>query len=64
MEWFEDFRKTREGLGLSQEQVARELGVTTRTIARWEKGLTAKPRLRELKELKALPRPKTKKRGA
>jgi len=64
MEWFEDFRKTREALGLSQEQAAHELGMTSRTIARWEKGLTAKPRLRELKELKALSKAKLKKRGA
>ncbi len=54
MEWFDDFRKTREALGLSQEQAAHELGITARTVARWEKGLTAKPRLRELKELKSL----------
>lgn len=54
MEWFKTFRKTRESLGLSQEQAARELNTTARTIARWEKGLVEKPKLVELQHLERL----------
>lgn len=34
----EDVQKLREALGLTQEQLARLLGVSLRTISRWEAG--------------------------
>jgi len=36
-------RERREALGLSQEALARSLGVTVRTVGRWEQGSHAPP---------------------
>ena len=40
--------KFRYALGLSQAEFAKELGVTTNTVARWERGEIFPPRLAEL----------------
>ncbi len=48
-------RATRQRLGLTQEQFAREIGVTLSTVSRWEAN-RARPRglaLRLLQELRA-----------
>jgi len=37
----EDIKKLRQALNLSQEKFARELGVTTGTVLRWELGRTS-----------------------
>jgi transcriptional regulator with XRE-family HTH domain len=34
----ETLRETRTRLGLSQDQLAKALGVSTNTVARWERG--------------------------
>jgi len=34
-----DLKKIREELGLSQDNLARELGVTVGAVSRWEQGL-------------------------
>ncbi len=34
----EEVKKLREGLGLTQEQLAHELGVSFATVNRWENG--------------------------
>ena len=36
----EEFLSLRRGAGLTQNQAAAILGVTTRTLCRWESGLT------------------------
>jgi transcriptional regulator with XRE-family HTH domain len=43
-----EFRKFRGSIGLSQAKLAKELGVTLRTIARWERGEFLIPRVAEL----------------
>ena len=51
----EAIRATRLRLGLTQEQFARELGVTLSTVSRWETG-RARPRglaLRRIHEVRA-----------
>ena len=34
----DELRKRREALGMTQEQLAGELGVAANTVARWERG--------------------------
>lgn len=43
-----EFRKIRESLGLTQTELGREMGVTFRTVSRWETGEFPIPRLAEL----------------
>ncbi len=35
----EELKRRREALGLTQEQLARELDVTTMSVSRWERGV-------------------------
>ena len=35
----EELKQRREALGLTQEQLARELDVTTMSVSRWERGV-------------------------
>ena len=42
------FRKLRNSIGLSQTKLAREMGVTLRTVSRWETGEFPIPRIAEL----------------
>jgi transcriptional regulator with XRE-family HTH domain len=44
----EDLRRRRENLGLTQEQLARELDVTVLTVSRWERGVYPVPKHIEL----------------
>lgn len=44
----EDLKHRRENLGLTQEQLARELDVTVLTISRWERGVYPVPKHIEL----------------
>ncbi len=46
-------RQAREFTGLSREKVAAELGISSKTLERWEKGDSPVPRhkLRELAEV-------------
>ena len=39
----EELKRRREALGLTQEQLARELDVTTMSVSRWERGVYAIP---------------------
>jgi transcriptional regulator with XRE-family HTH domain len=39
----DELRQRREGLGMTQEQLARALGVNTMTISRWERGVRSIP---------------------
>jgi transcriptional regulator with XRE-family HTH domain len=39
-DWMEQIKAVRKALGMTQEQLAKLLGVTQGTIAQWEKGLT------------------------
>jgi repressor LexA len=41
----EDLKRRREALGLTQEQLARELAVTTMTVSRYERGVNAIPQI-------------------
>lgn len=41
-------RKLREGLGLSQQQLARRLGVARATVTRWENGTRRPSKVAEL----------------
>jgi transcriptional regulator with XRE-family HTH domain len=50
-----DLKRRREALGLTQEQLARELDVTTMTVSRYERGVNAIPHIFEL-ALEALER--------
>jgi len=43
-----EFKKLRKSIGLSQTKLAHEMGVTLRTISRWERGEFPIPRLAEL----------------
>jgi transcriptional regulator with XRE-family HTH domain len=43
-----EFKLLRSLIGLSQGKLAKELGVTTRTITRWERGEFPIPRIAEL----------------
>jgi DNA-binding transcriptional regulator YiaG len=63
MEWFDEMRRLRESMDLSQEELAPLLNVRVRTYARWEKGEPKKPKLLELQKLRDMARSK-KKRGA
>jgi transcriptional regulator with XRE-family HTH domain len=50
-----DLRAARESTGLSREKVAALVGVTSKTIERWEKGAAVKPyRLKQLAEVYGL----------
>lgn len=44
----EELRRRREALGLTQEQLARELDVTTMSVSRWERGVYQIPHYIEL----------------
>ena len=44
----ERLKQIRYKLDLSQERFARRLGVATNTVARWERGLLAPPKVAEL----------------
>lgn len=35
----DELKRRREALGLTQEQLARELDVTTMSVSRWERGV-------------------------
>ncbi len=39
----EELQRRREALGLTQEQLARELDVTVTTVSRWERGVFPVP---------------------
>ena len=39
----EELRSRRESLGLTQEQLARELDVAVMTVSRWERGVNPVP---------------------
>jgi len=47
-------RKVRKAAGLSTESLARDLGVTAATVARWETGAVTPPRAHALAWLKLL----------
>jgi transcriptional regulator with XRE-family HTH domain len=51
----QDFKRRREDLGLTQEQLARELEVTTMTVSRYERGVHPIPHVLAL-ALEALER--------
>jgi repressor LexA len=51
----EDLKRRREALGLTQEQLARELEMTTMTVSRYERGVNPIPHVFEL-ALEALER--------
>jgi DNA-binding transcriptional regulator YiaG len=42
------FKKLREAAGLTQAQVAEPLGVTIRSLTRWETGVLPTPKMAEL----------------
>ena len=44
----DEFKRLRDRLNMTQEELAKELGVTTRTIIRWESGDREIPRTVEL----------------
>lgn len=44
----EELRRRRESLGMSQDQLARALGVTRQSVYMWEAGRTAIPALLDL----------------
>ncbi len=44
----EELKRRREALGLTQEQLARELDVTTMSVSRWERGVYPIPHYIEL----------------
>jgi len=48
-----DIKQLREKLGLTQEQLAHQLGVTVKTVNRWETG-KAKPSPLAVKQLSQL----------
>ena len=39
----DELRQRREGLGMTQEQLANALGVNTMTVSRWERGVRSIP---------------------
>jgi transcriptional regulator with XRE-family HTH domain len=39
----DELRQRREGLGMTQEQLAKALGVNTMTVSRWERGVRSIP---------------------
>lgn len=57
-----DIKSIREGLGLTQEEFARKIGVSWSTVARWERG-KAKPSLLAQRALHDLLRNKKSKGG-
>lgn len=40
-----DIKSIRIGLGLTQEELARKLGLTLSTVSKWEQGITSPSRL-------------------
>ena len=44
----EELKRRREALSLTQEQLARELDVTTMSVSRWERGVYPIPHYIEL----------------
>ena len=51
MDFKEKIKKVRIEIGYSQEQLARELGVSFATINRWENGKTV-PNMKAMKQMK------------
>jgi len=49
--WGEHLKRRRISLGLRQRQVAARLGVTTKTYANWERGVSQRAALRLLPEV-------------
>lgn len=49
-QWIRDGRQQR---GLAQDELATQLGVTSTTISRWERGIAA-PRLKQARKLRQL----------
>jgi DNA-binding transcriptional regulator YiaG len=43
-----EFKRLRNSVGLSQGKVSKEIGVTVRTLTRWETGETRIPKMAEL----------------
>ena len=54
MKWFEELKRLRVALDLSQEQIAPRFHVTTKTWSRWEKGDPKKPKTLVLDELRRM----------
>lgn len=42
------FRKTRQALGLTQEELGARLGVTRQSVERWERGVHKLPKMAAL----------------
>ena len=59
----EQLRAARKALGLTQAEAARELGVATATLGRWEAGLKIPGRLAQLDMAAWLRRAPRKKEG-
>jgi transcriptional regulator with XRE-family HTH domain len=57
------FKKMRKDKGYTQAGLAREFGISSITISRWERGAWPIPRLPELALTLLTPRPKPKKGG-
>ena len=53
MEIGQKLKEKRTALGLSQEQLAEQLGITRQTVANWEKGKTS-PDIASVQKLSAL----------
>jgi transcriptional regulator with XRE-family HTH domain len=47
-----EFKKLRERAGLSQEALARQIGVTSKTVSNWERGVS--PASLTIPQIKAL----------
>ena len=56
------FRELRQDIGYSQAKLAKEMGVTIRTVSRWEHGDFPIPKVAEL-ALKTIVRDATEKRS-
>ena len=44
----EAFKKSRKSIGYSQPKLSKEMGITTRTITRWENRETPIPKVAEM----------------
>ena len=42
------FKKSRESIGYSQPELCKEMGISTRTITRWETGEVPIPKVAEM----------------
>jgi len=54
------FKKERDKKHYSQSELAKEFGITVITVSRWERGVTAVPRMAELSLAALKPKPKRK----